>query len=297
MKPTNTAFTSSPVTMLGTSRIAQQTREQVQDLSHRRECVLISGPQGSGKESLARCIHTASLRKDKPFVTLKCSLLSAGSLFDSQVFGHLPGAFAGLSTSSLGLIQSANGGTIFLREVECLELESQWKLFRTIQEQKVIPIGGSEGIPVDVRVIASTCIDLPLGVSVGMFRSDFYQLLSANLLETHRLADRMEDLPALAEEIVREVSSRRKLSPKRFGDSGWQWMNRYEWPGNLAELRKAIDLAVTTAPGEELDARSLRQAMKKVHARGVLFEQPLARSRYAGFSAMRSAGVRCRPSS
>ena len=285
---------SSSLATVGDSRFAMQARKHVQTLSQHQDSILIVGPQGSGKESLARGIHAAGSRRQKPFVTLNCKLLSTGNFFDSQVFGHLPGTFAGLNTSSLGLIQAATGGTLFLYEVESLELESQQKLFRTIQEQKVIPLGGSEAIPVDVRVIASTCIDLPLGVSVGMFRSDLFQMLSAHIVESQRLADRMEDLPAMAEEIVREMAAKRKVTAKRFSDSALCWMRGYEWPGNLRELRKAIDIASLEA-GEELTARSLRQAMKKVHAPSAMFQRRMAPARFAGFAAMRgSIAARCR---
>ncbi len=297
MKTHNAALAQSPLlATIGHSRFAVRAREQVQALSLQDDFVLIAGPEGSGKESLARSIHAASARRRAPFVPFYCRLLSAVSFFDSQVFGHLPGAFAGLKTSSLGLIQAANGGTLFLDQVECLELESQWKLFRTFQEQEVIPIGGSEGIPVDVRVIASTSIDLPQGVSLGMFRGDFFQMLSTHIVEVQRLADRMEDLPALAEEIARESAARRKLPAKRFDDSALRWMIGYEWPGNFRELRTAIDLA-SSETGDVMTARTLRQAMKKVHTPSATFQRPMAPVRFSGFAAMRASnGARCRVS-
>jgi DNA-binding NtrC family response regulator len=209
------------------------------------------------------------------------------------VFGHLPGAFAGLQTSSLGLIQAAHGGTIYLSGVEALELESQWKLFRTLEDQAVVPLGGSEGIPVDVRVIASTSVDLPLGVEVGMFRGDLFQMLSTNLVELNGLVDRLEDVPVLADEIVRETASRRKLPAKRFSASAVEWLGRYEWPGNLNELRKAIDVAAT-CDAEEIDARSLRLALKKVNLPSATFRRRSLSVRFTGFSAMRSSiAARC----
>jgi DNA-binding NtrC family response regulator len=297
MKTAKYAPPSSPgLATMGTSQIAQTVRAESEKLSQNSDCVLIVGPSGSGKESLARGIHAASSRHEKPFVTLNSKLLSAGGMFDSQVFGHLPGAFAGLKSSSLGLIQAAHGGTLFISEVESLELESQWKLLRTLQDQQVVPLGGSEGIPVDVRVIASTCINLPLGISVGLFRADLFQMLSANLVEMHRLADRQEDLPVLAEKIVGEVTARRKLPAKRFSDAALQWMTRYEWPGNLPELRKAIDLA-TTIETEVIDERTLRLALKKVHAPASAFTLAPASAtgtRFQGFAAMRAnLGSRC----
>ena len=293
MKMLSTAA-PSPLATIGNSPLAAQAREQAQQMSQHENCVLIVGPEGAGKESLARSIHAASARREKPFISLNCKLLSAGSVFDSQVFGHLPGAFAGLNTSSLGLIQAANGGTLFLKEVECLELESQWKLLRTIQDQKVVPVGGSEGIPVDLRVIASTSIDLPLGVSAGMFRGDFFKMLSAHLVELHQLADRAEDLTVIAEEILREVVAKRKLAAKRFTESACQWIQRYEWPGNLRELRKAIDLA-SAVEGEEVDGRALRRAMKKIYSPSARFQRGATSVRFTGFAAMRaSINARCR---
>jgi two-component system response regulator HydG len=295
MKTSNVANSGmSALATTGNSLIAQQARVEVERLSQKTECVLIVGPEGSGREALARNIHAASARKDRPFVVLNCRFLSAGSFFDSQVFGHLPGAFAGLKSSSLGLIQAAHHGTLFLRDVEALDLKSQEKLFRALQEQKVTPVGGHEAIVVNVRIIASTHAKLPLSNGAGIFRDEFIQLLSENLVEVSRLVDRMEDMPALADQILREIAARRKQAPRRLSSAALDWLGRYEWPGNLRELRAAIDAAIP-ADSEVIDARSIRLALKELNTRSVT---PVSRrsrpTRFTGFAAMRTSVVsRC----
>lgn len=281
--------------LLGTSRFAAEARQRVDSWCHCDEAILLSGPTGSGKEALARAIHTASSRQAKPFVKIDCELLSAGDFFDSQVFGHLPGHFAGLKTSSLGLIQAAHGGTVYLAGVESLELESQWKLFRTWQEGSVMPVGGAEGIPVDVRLMAATTIDLRLGVSVGLFRRDFYQLLTQNQFALPTLAERGEDIPALAEYVLSVIAQRKKLAnPPRFSQAAIEWMQAYRWPGNLTEFYRALDGAVnSSATVDEIDVDTIRRSMCKLHGQVAATTrskvQPLRRMRYTGFEALRTS--------
>jgi DNA-binding NtrC family response regulator len=267
----------------------------VDTLSHSDEAILLTGPTGSGKEALARAIHAASPRRAKPIVKIDCALLSSGDFFDSQVFGHLPGHFAGLKTSSLGLIQAAHGGTVFLSGVESLELESQWKLLRTWQDGTVVPVGGAEGIPVDVRLMAATSIDLRLGVSVGLFRRDLYQTLAQNRFALPTLAERGEDIPALAEYVLATIAQRKKLATTpRFSTAAIEWLQSYHWPGNLTEFYRAVDGAVnSSANTDEIDLPAVRRSMCKLHgdivAKSRPQVQPLRRMRYAGFEALRTA--------
>ena len=281
--------------LMGTSQYAVSARQQVQDLSNFDDAILLAGPTGSGKEALARSIHAASSRHAKPFVKIDCALLSSGDFFDSQVFGHLPGHFAGLKTSSLGLIQAAHGGTVFLSGVESLELESQWKLLRTWQDGAVVPVGGTEGIPVDVRLMAATSIDLRLGVEVGLFRRDLYHLLAQHRFSLPTLAERGEDIPALAEYVLTTIAQRKKLkTTPRFSQAALDWLRAYHWPGNLTEFYRAVDGAVnSSATADEIDVDSMRRSMCKLHGDVVAKTrprvQPLRRMRYAGFEALRTA--------
>jgi DNA-binding NtrC family response regulator len=293
MRPNRFPLPELPV--LGTSRFAAEARQNVDSLSHSDAAILLTGSTGSGKEALARAIHAASSRQAKPFVKIDCALLSSSDFFDSQVFGHLPGQFAGLKTSSLGLIQAAHGGTVFLSGVESLELESQWKLLRTWQEGSVVPVGGAEGIPVDVRLMAATSIDLRLGVSVGLFRRDLYQTLAQNRFALPTLAERGEDIPALAEYVLSMIAKRKKLSTTpRFSQAAIDWLQAYHWPGNLTEFYRAVDGAVNaSATTDEIDVDSIRRSMCKLHGNAVAKTrpqvQPLRRMRYTGFEALRTA--------
>lgn len=281
---------TSTLATMGNSRHAQEARAHVQRLSGRTDGVLIVGPEGSGRESLARSIHAASARSHRPFVVLDGSHFTDSRFFESQVFGHLPGVFAGLKTSSLGLIQAANGGTLFLRGLDGLPLESQAKLVPALRDQKVVPLGGIEALAVDVRLIASTHAGFVANARGCTLHQDLFDLVSENLVEVSRLADRMEDLPALAAEIVREISERRKLPPRRFSSSATEWLGRYEWPGNLRELRGAIDGALSMG-ADEIDVRSLRRALKKLNVRTTTTVVRCTRPvRFTGFAALRGTG-------
>jgi DNA-binding NtrC family response regulator len=284
----------------GTSRFAAAARQQVDELSQVDSPILLTGPAGAGKEALARAIHQSSPRCGKPFVKVDCGLLSAGDFFDSQVFGHLPGNFAGLATSSLGLIQAAHGGTVFLAGIESLELESQWKILRTWQEQAVVPLGGAEAIPVNFRMIAGSAVDLKLGVSVGLFRSDLFRLLSQQSFKLPTLAERGEDLAALAEYVLTAVSQRRKLTQSpRFTSAAVAWMQEYPWPGNLTEFYRAVDGAVgLSLESDEIDVECIRVALRKMHGNSQLSSpsrgQLLRRTRYTGFASLRAGELpRC----
>jgi DNA-binding NtrC family response regulator len=289
---TNAALTPEfPAAIAGHSRWANQSRSRMLSTAGHEQNVLITGPEGIGKESLARAIHANSSRRQFPFLVVSCDRLPSPALFDSQVFGHLPGAFAGLKTSSLGIIRAASGGTLFLDGIDCLDADSQEKLFRILSQQVVVPLGGVEGIPVNVRVIASAGGRSPVEDEL---RADFCRTLNAHPFDMLPLADRLEDVPEICARLLAEFSARHAVAPKRLATSAMDWLNTYEWPGNVRELRRTMDL-VSSMHAETIDSRSLRLAMRRVNPRAVEFERAPQQTRFVGFSAIRvSQTTRCR---
>lgn len=224
--------------------------------------VLIMGESGTGKEMLARAVHQASSRNEKPFVTVDCSAI-AHSLIDSELFGHVRGAFTGAGNTSRGRIQAANGGTLFLDEVGELPLDIQAKLLRLIQEKEITPVGATDPVKVDVRIIAATNRDLAEEVAAGGFRSDLYYRLQVVTVIAPPLRDRPQDILPLARYFLQQYEmdySGRQLS---FSEGAERLMLSHPWPGNVRELQNRILQAVITAEGDFIGEEDLRLSVQK----------------------------------
>lgn len=205
--------------------------------------VLIVGESGTGKELVARAIHSNSERKDKAFVTVNCGAL-AENLLESELFGHVKGAFTGAIASKRGLFEEANGGTIFLDEIGDISLNLQVKLLRVIQEGELKPVGTNETRRVDTRVIAATHRDLEKYVREGKFREDLYYRLKVFLIDLPPLRQRPQDLPQLAYHFLALYAERSNKDITRISDEAMQLLQAYSWPGNVRELEHAIERAV-----------------------------------------------------
>ncbi|MGA2093834.1 MAG: sigma-54 dependent transcriptional regulator [Sedimentisphaerales bacterium] len=217
-----------------------------------RECpVIITGETGVGKEMVAKQIHTVSSRSGKIFVPVDCTTLT-GQLFESQLFGHVKGAFTSAVDSTLGFFRAADGGTLFLDEISEIPLDLQAKLLRVLQDRRVTPLGSTKSFPIDIRILCATFKDLQDMVKKGTFRSDLYYRLDVVRLEVPPLRHRKEDILPLAEYFLRNQSTFYSEPAKTFSEQTKHLLLNYAWPGNVRELANAVERAYVLTPGPEI---------------------------------------------
>jgi two-component system, NtrC family, response regulator PilR len=238
--------------IIGQSRQIQSILEMVRTVAPTASTVLITGESGTGKELVARAIHEASLRRERPFVSINCGAFPE-TLLESELFGYLKGAFTGADANRKGIIESAHEGTLFLDEIGETSPTMQVKLLRVLQERKVRPLGGSTDISIDVRLIASTNRDLQLMLAEGQFREDFYYRISVIPIHVPPLRERAEDIEPLAHSFLRKFTLQMAKSVVDFDREVLDVLKRYSWPGNVRELENAIEHAV--AVSGERDSR------------------------------------------
>ncbi len=226
----------------GDSESSQALRREIELIAPRSATVLIEGETGVGKEVAAREIHARGNRANRPFVPVDCTAFST-ELMESQLFGHVKGAFTGAVSAAMGFVRCADGGTLFLDEIGELPLAVQAKLLRCLQERTVVPVGGTEPIPVNVRIIAATHRDLAQMVREGTFRQDLYFRLNVVRLPIKPLRERRVDVLPLANRFLEEVAESYEEPPKVLATEVEEALTRYDWPGNVRELRNAIERA------------------------------------------------------
>ncbi|MEG0858835.1 MAG: sigma-54 dependent transcriptional regulator [Pseudomonas sp.] len=226
--------------LLGMSQGMQQLRRQVLDLASLPVNVLIRGETGSGKEQVARCLHDFGPRAGKPFVALNCAAIPE-TLFEAELFGHESGAFTGAQGKRIGKLEYANGGTVFLDEIESMPLAQQAKLLRVLQEQKLERLGANQSISVDLRIIAATKPDLLEEARAGRFREDLAYRLNVAELRLAPLRERREDIPLLFEHFARLAAERAGRSAPLLGGAQLGRLLSHDWPGNVRELANAAE--------------------------------------------------------
>ncbi len=238
--------------MVGTSEALLAVLRRVEKVAPTDSTVLVTGETGTGKELIARAIHHASTRRTRPLVKVNCSAISAG-LVESEFFGHVKGAFTGALERRIGRFQLADGGTIFLDEVGELPVETQVKLLRVLQEHEFEPVGSSQTVSVDVRVIAATNRDLQSAVDAGRFRPDLYYRLNVFPLAVPPLRERRGDVPQLATFFLAQYGKRFGKRVETISAETMARLVAYDWPGNIRELQNVIERAVVLAPGPVLE--------------------------------------------
>lgn len=290
------------------SRQIEDILEMVRTIAPTLSTVLITGESGTGKELVARAIHEASPRREKPFVSINCSAFPE-TLLESELFGYFKGAFTGADTQKKGIFESANSGTLFLDEIGDTSLTMQAKLLRVLQERTVRPLGGTVNVPVDVRIIASTNRDLKSMVAAGQFREDFFYRISVIPIHLPPLRARPEDIEPLALHFLRKFVLQMGKALQDFDPEALDALAHYAWPGNVRELENAIERAVAMSgegakvvgvqhlPESVTGAGAvLSDSTVQIPEEGVDFENQVAQleQRYLQEALRRASGVRTR---
>lgn len=244
--------------IVGSSESMEEIFRLVERIAPARSTILVTGESGTGKEVIAKQIHQASTRSECPFVVVNCSNIPS-ELLESELFGHTKGAFTGAVAAKKGLFESADTGTIFLDEIGDLRPETQVRLLRVIQEREFTPLGETNPVSVDVRIIAATNVDLKDAVKNGTFREDLYYRLSVVPIELPALRERKEDILPLAQHFVKKYNEEnaRQVSTS-FSPEVLELLEKYYYPGNVRELENIIERAVVIAPEDEITKECLR---------------------------------------
>jgi DNA-binding NtrC family response regulator len=236
------------VEMVGQSPAVRQLRERIEAIATSESTVLITGESGTGKELVAKLIHQKSLRAHKAFVVVNCSALSE-NLLESELFGHVKGAFTSAHADKVGLFAVADGGTVFLDEIGEMPMRTQVKLLRVIQEREITPVGGTASSRIDVRILAATNVNLEEAVVDGRFREDLYYRLNVLRIYTPALSERGGDASLLANHFLQ----RKARGRKSFSAQALAKIQAYAWPGNVRQLENAVERAIAFSTGESID--------------------------------------------
>ena len=247
--------------MIGKSDSLNRVRQMISKAAPARASVLITGESGVGKELVARAVHEQSDRAKGPFVVVHCAALSE-TLIESELFGFEKGAFTGAENLHKGRFELADGGTIFLDEIGEVNLATQVKLLRVLQEHKFERVGGEKSIEVDVRVVAATNRNLEDEVKAGKFREDLFYRLNVVRIEMPALRERMDDIPLLMHAFLREFNIENKKNIKGFDKAAKSAMIKYSWPGNIRELKNAVESAVVMCTGDEIKMEDLPRSLR-----------------------------------
>jgi two-component system, NtrC family, response regulator AtoC len=261
--------------ILGTSKAMQGVIEQIRAIGGSDASVLLVGESGTGKELVARAIHWSSARRDGAMVTVNCAAIPE-TLLESELFGHVKGAFTGADRRRRGLFVEANGGTLFLDEIAEMPMALQPKLLRAVQERTVRPVGGDEEFRVDFRLVSATNRDLPALVREGRFREDLYYRLAVIPIRVPSLRERPEDIPLLARHFLERTAASLGKRLEGYSDEAIAWLLGHRWPGNVRELENVVERAATLARGPLVTLADLKTEFASVAAADTSMRPTLA---------------------
>jgi two-component system, NtrC family, nitrogen regulation response regulator NtrX len=250
------------VQMIGESRALHAIRDMIEKVAPSDARVLITGGNGAGKEGVARLMHEKSQRAQGPYIEVNCAAIP-GELIESELFGHVKGSFTSAIKDRKGKFELAHGGTLFLDEIGDMALAAQAKVLRALQEGRITPVGGDKDVNVDVRVIAATNKDLKKEIAEGRFREDLFHRLSVIPIHVPSLAERVDDIPLLAEHFIQLICTEQGISPKKIADKAIKELQKLPWTGNVRELRNVIERLVILSGKEITDADVKTYAMPR----------------------------------
>jgi two-component system response regulator AtoC len=259
--------------MVAKSEAMGRIFEAIRKIGDYKTTVLITGESGTGKELIARAIHYNGVRKDKPMVAVNCGGLPE-NLLESELFGHAKGAFTDAVRDKKGLFQEASGGTLFLDEIGELPLALQVKLLRVLQDEMVRPLGSTESVKVDVRIIAATAANLAEGVKEGTFRDDLFYRINVLLIEVPALRHRKEDIPLLVNHFIDKYNKRLGKEIRGFRPDALQALMNYLWPGNVRELENVVEKTMVLTEQQDISRSELPEEIKSaaVGVEGILLK-------------------------
>ncbi|MCW5519231.1 sigma-54-dependent Fis family transcriptional regulator [Aureitalea sp. L0-47] len=235
--------------MIGESKAISQIKDMIEKVAPTEARVLITGPNGTGKELVAHWLHQKSDRSGGPMIEVNCAAIPS-ELIESELFGHVKGAFTSANKDRAGKFEAANGGTIFLDEVGDMSLSAQAKVLRALQENKVQRVGSDKDIKVDVRVIAATNKNLKKEIEEGRFREDLYHRLAVILIKVPALNERREDIPLLVDYFTKKIAGEHGTGQKKFSEKALKKLKEYDWTGNIRELRNVVERLIILGNAE-----------------------------------------------
>ncbi len=264
-------------TIIGSSAKVKAFLDMIKIVAPQDHTILIQGESGTGKELCARTIHNFSLRKDKEFIAINCAVIPE-TLIESELFGHEKGAFTGAVKKHIGYFEKANGGTLLLDDIDDLPLAMQVKLLRVLQEKEISRVGSTENIPIDVRIVCATKVDLKERVNQKLFREDLYYRLNIIPIVLPPLRERKEDIPELLIHFLKKHGAEEKV--QYVDDNIYSILNKYDWPGNVRELENMTERIIALSPNQHLNTTVLDPILINTKKEKI-FENPF--DKYDGF--------------
>ena len=247
--------------MIGESKAILEIKNLIEKVAETEAKILINGPNGSGKELVAKSIHISSKRADRPLIEVNCAAIPS-ELIESELFGHVKGSFTGAIKDKIGKFEAANNGTIFLDEIGDMSLSAQAKVLRVLQDNCIQKVGGGKDIKINVRVVAATNKDLKKEIENGKFREDLYHRLAVIIINVPPLNSRRDDIPLLINHFSKSLSDFQGLEQKKFSKKALDILKKYDWSGNVRELRNIVERLTILGDSNQISEKNVKDYIK-----------------------------------